>query len=152
MSKLLNFGRRFSRDCFLILGGAFLLIAFGSLAGNLPDIIRFGDWPASQVREMLLTAAFFAVSGAIFSVAAYGLFKSRRWSVHFAVVVSALALTFMVVSVAADTIERVDFATSLSFYAVPLLFALIWAVAEETRERKERKTIAGDEGRGNQLA
>jgi uncharacterized membrane protein (DUF2068 family) len=101
---------------------------------------------------MLFTVSIFAVSGAIFSVAAYGLFKSRRWGVHFAVVASALALAFMVIAVAADSIDRVDFATSLSFYAVPLFFALMWAVTEEARELKGRKTIAGAERRGDQMA
>lgn len=152
MTDFVSFGRRFSRDCFLILGGAFSLIALGSLAGNLPDIIRVGDWPASEVSETLLTASFYTVSGVFFLMAAYGFFKSTRWAAVFGMVVSAVALIFMVAAVAIVPVERADFAESLLFFAVPLLFILIWSLTEVIREFKKRQAIDVPEGHRDQTA
>jgi hypothetical protein len=152
LRKFLSFGKRFSRNCFLCLGGAFLLIAIVSLAFNVPDMVRFGDWTASEVKETLVVAAVCAIGGAIFLTAAYGLFKSTRWAVRFAVVVNTLALALMAFAVVTESVERVDLAAALSFFAVPLLFTLIWAVVAAIEELKERKLTASAEGHREHLA
>jgi hypothetical protein len=136
----------------LCLGGAFSLIAAVSLAVNVRDMIRFGDWTASEVKERLVVAALYAVAGAIFLVAAYALLKSRRWAVRFTVIVNTLALALMTVAVATEPVERADLAVALSFFAVPLLFTLIWTVAAAIEELKDRKVIAGVEGQREHLA
>jgi hypothetical protein len=152
LRKFLSFGIRFSRNCFLCLGGAFLLIAIVSLAVNVPDMIRFGDWTASEVKEALVVAAVYAVAGAILSTAAYGLSKSTRWAGRFAAVVSTLALALMTVAVATEPVERADLAAALSFFAVPLSFTWIWAVAAAIEQLQERKLSSGTRGQREHFA
>jgi hypothetical protein len=150
-NKLLSFGYRFSRDCFLCLGGALVLIAVGDAAGNLPDIIRYHDWPASEVTNLYVTASLYAISGAIFLCAAYGLFKKKRWGVPLALAVNALTLTLIVIAVLSEPYERADFAISLSFYAVPLSFTLWWELAEMARTTRERRLTVTAGGQGHQI-
>jgi hypothetical protein len=146
LTKPLSFGRRFSRDCFLVIGGALVLIAFGSLMANLIGMVRAGDWSVGEVGAIVFIAALFAVPGTVFLVSAYGLLKSRRWAVKFAAISSALALTVMAVAVATEHVDREGFATSLLFYALPLSLTLVWALIEVARESKERQAIERTEG------
>jgi drug/metabolite transporter (DMT)-like permease len=152
MGEPVSLGRRFSRDRFLCLGGAMGLTARGSLAGNLPDVIRVGDWPVSELSGVLFTATIFAACGAIFLVAAHGLLTGRPWDACLTLVLSALALTFLVFAVYGEAVERAEFTISLSFYAVPLLFTFIWALGQTVRGWKEQGLDWGTEGRSKQIA
>jgi len=143
--KFLSFGRRFSTDCFLVIGGALVLIAFGSLVANLTEMVRAGDWSVGEARAIVFIAVLFAVPGSVFLVSAYGLLRSRRWAAKFAAISSALGLTVMAVAVASEQVDREGFATTLLFYALPLLLTLIWALTEVARELKELRAIAGTE-------
>jgi uncharacterized membrane protein (DUF2068 family) len=129
-----------------------LLIAIVSLAINVPDMIRFGDWSVSEVKETLMIATAYAFSGAIFLTAGYGLFQARRWAVIFAAIVSALALTLMALGLASEPFEREAFAVSVSIFAAPLLFTLLWALAAATQEFRAQKLISDVAGQGKHLA
>jgi hypothetical protein len=126
-----------------------LLTAFGSLAINVPDIRKYGDWPLSDVREFLSTASFLAFSGAVFLFAAYALFKTKSWSTYFAAVVSASALALMAVAWSGERIDPAGFAIALLFLAVPIWLTLVWALVATARQLKERRTT---QGRGHQIA
>ena len=139
MNKLLSFGQRFSRDCFLCLGGAMLLIAVGSLAINLPDIAKYGDWPSSNVKEFLSVASVLAFFGAVFLVAAYALFKTKRWSPYFAAFVSASALAFMAAAWSTEKVDPGGFAITLLLPAIPILLTLGWALMATARQLKEQR-------------
>jgi uncharacterized membrane protein (UPF0136 family) len=142
MSGFFSFGRKFSRDCFFCLGGLLVFIAIADVIGNSPASIRFGDWsvPDSEFRDVLSLTAYCITFGSVFLVAAYALFKERRWGAHFAAVVSGLALPFVLVFWSGERLV-------VSFYGLPLLFTLIWAIAEVARESKERRTFIGAEVR-----
>lgn len=149
MSQLLNWGRRLSRDCFLCFGGAMVLIAIGGLAGNLPDLVRFGGWPASDVRDLYFTTSFFAVSGIIFLVVAYGLFERKLWAVYLTAVVSALSVS--VVLFAVVTWPEPDEWQVQVLYGIPFSCTLIWSLAEVARQLK-RKALTDANGQGNPIS
>jgi uncharacterized membrane protein (DUF2068 family) len=130
-----------------------VLIAIGGLAGNLPDIKRYGDWPAHEVSELYSTVSHLAAYGVVFLAVAFALFKSRRWGAYL-VIVSVAALGFFAATWAslAHGPERADFAVEMSFWYIPLLLALIWALAETVRDLKDRKTTGNPGSRRNQIA
>lgn len=128
------------------------LIALGGLMGNFPDLIRPSDLPPSDVRDLYFIISFFAVSGIVFLVVAYGLFRRKPWDSYLAAAVSALALALMIVSWLLETIEREDYAIILSFYSVPLVLTLSWSIAEAVRQLRERKAMTGANGQGGQIA
>jgi hypothetical protein len=148
MSKLLIVGRRFSRACFLCLGGALLLIASGALVGNLPTI-RSGDWPPSELPYLYLGLTEFAIVGIIFVITAYGLYKLRRWGVYTAAVVSLLAL--IVFAIGWPT-ARSDYGSAVvySFFATLFALTLVWALAVTAQELKEH--ARRQRGEGGQIA
>lgn len=152
MSILLRFGRRFSRDCFLCFGGAMLLTAFVSLAINVPDILRHGDWSPLEVRQFFSTAAFLVVHGAAYLVAAYALFKTKRWGPYFAAVVSGSEIALMAVPWSEETVKLRGFAIILSFYVVPILLTFVWALTESVRQLKEQRATRTTEEQGHQIA
>lgn len=77
MGKFLYLGRRVSGDIFLCIGGGLLLTAVGGVAGNLPDILKYRDWPPSEIHGLCASVAVFAVSGVAFLIPAYVLLRSR---------------------------------------------------------------------------
>lgn len=151
MSKLVNWGLRFSRDCFLCLGGAFFLIAFGSLAGNLPGAVKYGDWPASELREMLSHALWLAVWGATFLVTAYGLFSTKRWGVPLAVVVSILAIVTLFFGSMDEKSDPNGLAVT-SIYAAPMTLTLVSTLAAAFRDARQSRVAEDDVGSRNHTA
>jgi len=138
MSKLVNWGRRFSQDCFLCYGGATVLIAIGGVVGNLRD------WPPPDAQELYFIVSFFAVSGIIFLTVAYALFKSKRWGARITATVSGLALALIASAWLREPYDPEGFGIVLSFSGTPLLIALLWALLETKRELNE--------GQRNQIA
>ena len=139
MSKLVNWGRRISRDCFLCYGGALVVIAIGGLLGNLPDIIRYRDWPPYQVDELYSAVSRFALFGVIFLAAAYAQFKSKRWGALVTAGVSASALAWMLIIWLKEPYDPEGFAIVLVFWATPLLFTLAWSLIEMSQQLTEAR-------------
>jgi len=152
VSRILSLGHRLSRDVFLCLGGASLLIAIGGAAGNLPDILKYRDWPTSEVSQLYSTISLFAIFGTVFLAVAFVLFRSKRWGTYLAAAVSASALLWMAIAWSSETIDRAGFAIVLSFPAVPLLLTLIWAIVEAARDLKQRRRAASAGIQRNQIA
>ncbi|MGB0034776.1 MAG: hypothetical protein WBP79_04800 [Candidatus Acidiferrales bacterium] len=152
MNRFLKIGQVFSRDCFLCFGGAMLLTAFGSMAINVPDILKHDDWPPLEIKQFFSTAAFLTIHGAAYLVAAYALFRKRRWGPYFAAVASGLEIALMTVTWSGETVKLRGFAIILSFYVVPMLLTFVWALAESARQLKEQSTTRATEGRGHQIA
>jgi hypothetical protein len=151
VNALLRIGRIFSRDCFLCFGGALVLIASVGLAISLVDIIRYGDWAASTARDFLPTAAVLLGHGTAFLVAAYGLFKTRRWGPYFSALVSASEIALIAAFWSKETMNLRGIGVILLLFDVPILLMLVWALAEITREQKDRRASVDNEGRRHQV-
>jgi hypothetical protein len=61
-------------------------------------------------------------------------------------------VTFLVVAVYGETVERAKFAMPLSLYAVPLLFTIIWALGETVGGWMGQRANGGTEGRRKRIA
>ncbi len=134
MSKLLKIGRTFSRDCMLCYGASLVLIAIGGLLGNLPGIMKYGDWSPFELQELYFTVSKFGGSGTVFLVAAYALFKSKRWGLPFTAGVCALALTALLVAWLRESYDPEGFALILLFWATPLVVTFLWSLGQMKHE------------------
>lgn len=148
VTEQVTLGRRLSRDIFLCLGGAMSLIAAGGLFGNLPDILRYHDWPPSEMDNLFLAVAVYAVCGVIFLTAAYGLFRKKNWGPAVAIAVSALAIFGLLLSGAEEGYDPSGAVMMIAFYGTPLFVTLVWASTELMRQKKHRMR----EGRRGLLA
>jgi hypothetical protein len=125
-----------------------VLIAAGGFFGNLPDMLRYHDWPPSEMRDLFSTVALLAVCGAIFLTVAYGLFQNRKWASPVTLAVSALALCVLLAAGAQEGYDPAGAILLVAFYGTPLVFTSVWAFIDLMRQRKLRTS----ETRGGQLA
>jgi peptidoglycan/LPS O-acetylase OafA/YrhL len=125
-----------------------VLIAAGGFFGNLPDIVRYHDWPPSEMRELFSTVALFAVCGAIFLTVAYCVFQNRKWGSEVALAVSTLGVCVLLAAGAREGYDLAGGILLLAFYGTPLVFTSVWAFIDLMRQRKLRTS----ETRGGQLA
>ena len=142
MSRLLSIGRRFSRDCYLCFGGALVLIAMGAFVGNFRTLVDRSVLSRSEATELYVLVTFSAVSGVICLFAAYGIFKSQRWGVIFAAVVSLLGLVIISFLWMTEPYDRAHWAITLSFWAVPLALTLAWALMDLAQRSKVKDDSA----------